>query len=319
MSTAGRQTVNRRHNKSGQLPTMTLMNEELNALLVRQGGVVTSAQALTRLSRRRLEAELKQGTLQKVWYGIYGRGHLTPRLRLRGLDLATGTTVAACLATAAAAYGFDTEDDAALHVLNPHGQQLRSADGLFVHRRDGAPLRSVDGRPTTAPAWTAIEVARGLRRGRALATLDAALRSGRCSRAELYGATARQAGRRGIVAVRDLLVLAAPEAESPMESEARLVLVDGGLPAPVLQYEVVDAGRRIWRVDFAWPEFRVAAEYDGMAWHSGPEAFFRDRRRTAALQELGWVVVPMVAEDVRHRRRELVARIEAHLKRAKAA
>jgi very-short-patch-repair endonuclease len=113
--------------------------------------------------------------------------------------------------------------------------------------------------------------------------------------------------------------MAAPEAESPMESEARLVMIDGGLPRPVLQYEIVDNGRRVWRVDFAWPECRVAAEYDGVDWHSGPEAFFRDRRRTAALQDLGWVVVPIVAEDVRRRPWELVRRIEIQLERAKAA
>jgi hypothetical protein len=302
-----------------QAATMTLVNEQLSRLLVRQGGVLTSAQALTLLSRRQLEAELNRGALQKVWYGIYGHGEIDARLRLRGLDLATGTTVAPCLATAAAAYGFDTEDVAALHVLNPRGRQLRSADGLFVHRRDGAPLISVNGRPTTAPAWTAVEVARGLRRGRALATLDAGLRSGHCSRAQLHSSAAQQSGRRGIVAVRDLLPLAAPQAESPMESEARLVMVDGGLPMPVLQYEITDAGRRIWRVDFAWPECRVAAEYDGVAWHSGPEAFYRDRRRTAALQDLGWIAVPMVAEDIRQRRGELVRRIGAHLQRAGAA
>jgi hypothetical protein len=30
--------------------------------------------------------------------------------------------------------------------------------------------------------------------------------------------------------VRDLLGFASPKAESPMESEARLVMIDGGLP-----------------------------------------------------------------------------------------
>lgn len=298
---------------------MTGMNEELSRLLSEQGGVVTSAQALTFLTRRGLEAELNHGVLQKIWYGIYGHGEVDTRLRLRGLDLAAGTTVAACLGTAAAAYGFDTEEVTALHVLNPGSRHLRSTDGLIVHRRAGAPLTLVEGRPATAPAWTAIEVARGLRRPRALATLDAALRSGTCRGDDLFRAAKQQSGRRGIVAVRELLPLAAPEAESPMESEARLVMIDGGLPTPVLQYEITDVGRRIWRVDFAWPEHRVAAEYDGVAWHSGPEAFFRDRRRTAALQDLGWVAVPMVAEDVRYRRWELVRRIEAHLERAKAA
>lgn len=298
---------------------MTAMNSELSRLLDEQGGVVTSAQALKFLTRRGLESQVKYGALQKIWYGIYGRGEVDRRLQLRGLDLATGTTVAVCLSTAAAAYGFDTEESPDLHVLNPPGQQLRSADGLIVHRREGAPVTLVVDRPSTAPAWTAIEVARGLRRPRALATLDAALRSGTCTRDGLASAVRRQSGRRGIVTVRELVPLAAPEAESPMESEARLVMIDGGLPTPVLQHTIVDANGNRWRVDFAWPEYRVAAEYDGVDWHSGPDAFFRDRRRSAALQELGWVAIPIVAEDVRYRPWELVRRIDVQLARRKAA
>ncbi|OBH06609.1 MULTISPECIES: hypothetical protein [unclassified Mycobacterium] len=292
------------------------MHAGLSRLLDTQGGVVTTAQALTFLSRRGLEADLKCGVLQKVWYGVYGRGEITDALRLRGLDLATGTTIAVCLSTAAAMYGFDTERTADLHVLNPSGGQLRSSGGLVVHRREGAPLAMVGGRPVTAPPWTAIEVARSLRRPRALATLDAALRSGTCSNEDLQRAVRQQSGRRGIVTVRELLGLASPLAESPMESEARLVMIDGGLPWPVLQYEVLDLHGRLWRLDFAWPVRRVAAEYDGIDWHSGPDAFLRDRRRSSALQQLGWVVVPIIAEDVRYRPRELVRRLETHLRKA---
>lgn len=294
------------------------MDLRLRQLLDRQGGVVTSAQALTFLTRRGLESELKHGPLQKIWYGIYSDRELSAELQLRGLDLATGTTVAVCLGTAAAAYGFDTEEPVDLHVLNPTGHQLRSADGLVVHRCEGAPLSEIDGRPATAPAWTAIEVARSLRRPRALATLDAALRSGTCTRGELQRAALRQAGRRGIVAVRDLLPLADPRADSEMESESRLMMIDGGLPLPVLQYPIVDRDHRTWRVDFAWPEQRLAVEYDGVVWHEGPEAFAYERQRRAALQEVGWVVIPLIADDVRRRPWQTVRRIETHLARAAA-
>jgi very-short-patch-repair endonuclease len=224
-----------------------------------------------------------------------------------------------CLATAARAHGFDTEDVADLHVLNPVQHQLRCVDGLFVHRRDGAPLTVVEGRLATAPAWTAVEVARGLRRPRALVTLDAALRSGTCDRRELRAAVARQAGRRGIVAVRELIPFAASEAESPMESEARLVMIDGGVPTPFLQHEVIDRDGRLWRLDFAWPDQLFAVEYDGFDFHSDPEALRRDRQKRAALHELGWVVTGIVADDVRRRSWDLVRRIELELDRRMAA
>ena len=43
-----------------------------------------------------------------------------------------------------------------------------------------------------------------------------------------------------------------------------MVFLDGGLPAPVLQHEIIDLCGTLWRVDFARPEAMVAAEYDSM-------------------------------------------------------
>lgn len=295
------------------------MDNALTGLFAAQGGVATSAQILQYMTRRGFEAAINTGVLERLWHGIYCLGEPTDQLRLRGLDLSCGRPVAVCLATAAAMYGFDTEDPAELHVLNPPHCALRNADGLVVHHRDGAPLVMADGRRATSPAWTAVEVARGLRRARALATLDAALRSRTCSRADLWRAAVEQKGRRGIVAVRDLLVVADPRAESPMESEARLAMLDGGLPVPELQYEILDGNGELRRLDFAWPDARVAAEYDGVAWHAGPEAMVRDRRRHNAMADVRWTVVPIVFDDVRHREHEMVARIERQLTRARAA
>lgn len=294
------------------------MTDALAELFDRQGGVATSGQILQHVTRRGFDSAVRHGLLAKLWHGIYCRGEPDRQLQLRGLDLSCGTTVPICLCTAAMAYGFDTEEPADLHVLPPDGCRLRSADGLMVHRRDGAPLVEVAGRPTTAPAWTAVEVARSLARGRALATLDAALRSERCSRPQLWDAALAQAGRRGIVAVRQLITLADRRAESPMESEARLVMLDGGLPAPELQYEIIDGNGELRRLDFAWPDAGVAAEYEGVAWHSGPDEMRRDRRKLAAVQDAGWVSVPILFEDVRYRPGEFVARLHRHLHRAAA-
>lgn len=292
---------------------------ELEALFDSQGGVATTGQLRRVLTRRQLESRANHGDIVKLWSGVYGRGEVDDVMRLRGLDLRAGVAVPVCLGTAARAHGFDIEEVVDLHVLNPDSGQLRCADGLVVHRRDGAPLAQVDGRPATSPAWTAVEVARALRRPRALATLDAALRSGTCDRQALNLAVVAQAGRRGIIAVRDLVPFADAAAESPMESEARLMMIDGGLPVPELQYEVIDRSGRLWRLDFAWPGDKFAVEYDGFDFHSDPDALRRDRQKRAGLHELGWNVMSIVSDDVRRLPYETVRRIEFGRERARAA
>ncbi|WP_284225870.1 PDDEXK family nuclease [Mycobacterium antarcticum] len=295
------------------------MPKSLDVVFDGQGGVATTAQLLSALSRSQLDTRIARGDLIKVWPGVYGREEPDAHVRLRGLDLRAGEPVAVCLSTAAAAHGFDTEGVDDLHVLTPARHQLRNSDGLVVHRRDGAPVVQVESRPATAPAWTAVEVARALRRPRALATLDAALRSGHCDRRELGLAAIAQAGRRGIVAVRDLIPLADAAAESPMESESRLMMIDGGLPMPELQYEVIDRSGRLWRLDFAWPDAKVAVEYDGFDFHSDPDALRRDRQKRAALLELGWTVISIVSDDVRRRSYETVRWIAMELENERAA
>lgn len=295
------------------------MPNDLDVLFDVQGGVVTTGQLLSLLTRSQVDTRIQRGELIKVWPGVYSREEPDTVVRLRGLDLRAGEPVAICLSTAAKAYGFDTEGGDDLHVLNPAGHQLRNSDGLVLHRREGAPLSEVEGRPATAPAWTAVEVARGLRRPRALATLDAALRTGTCDRRGLLGAAAKQVGRRGIVTVRELIPLAASEAESPMESEARLVMIDGGLPMPELQYEVIDRNGNLWRLDFAWPDLRVAVEFDGFDWHSDPESLRRDRQKRAALQQMKWSVMSIVSDDVRRTPQDMVRGIGWRLDGSKAA
>ena len=155
-----------------------------------------------------------------------------------------------------------------------------------------------------------------MRRPRALATLDAVLHSRRCTPADLAGAVDLQRGRRGIVAVRELLALADGRAESAMESEARLAMIDHGLPTPDLQHLIQGRDGELWRVDFAWPEARVAAEYESVQFHSGAADMVRDRRRVAGIQEMGWIVIPIVAADVRRTPARMCERIRRHLEAA---
>jgi hypothetical protein len=237
-------------------------------------------------------------------------------MRLAALDLTSDTEIVACLHTAAEFLGFDTDHDGRLHILDP-GVRIRPTPDLAVHQRIGAPVLRTRGRLMTTPAWTAVEIARTVRRARALGVLDAALRSGRCTSADLATAVAEQKGRRGIVTVRELLPLADPRPESPMESEARLTFYDGGLPAPELQYEVIDRCGNLWRVDFAWPAAKLVVEYESMEWHASAAALRHDRMKVARLQECGLTSMPIVVDDVRRYPEQLVARIFRHLESAR--
>jgi hypothetical protein len=279
------------------------------------GGLATREQLLETMNPKTLARHVSTGSIVRVWHGVYALTQPGLPDRLAALELSTGSPIVACMHSAATLFGFGTEDTPRVHVLDP-GVRMRPNPSLMVHQRLGAPLKRVQGRLATGPAWTAVEVARTQWRPRALATLDAALRSGSCDRDGLAAALAEQKGRRGVVQVRELLPLADPRAESPMESMARMVMIDGGLPLPELQYEIVDLDGRVWRVDFAWPEQRLVAEYDSIAWHSGAAAMLSDRIRTAAIQDVGYTVVPIVAPDIFRDQWSFVARMRSHLERA---
>ncbi|MGB8389899.1 MAG: type IV toxin-antitoxin system AbiEi family antitoxin domain-containing protein [Mycobacterium sp.] len=287
---------------------------DIESVLLARGGLATTSDLLAVVSRKRLAGLVKAGMLIRVCHGAYATSEPDVLGKLAALDLVASQPIVACMGTAAALYGFDTERTSRLHVLDP-GVRMRPSTGLMVHQRIGAPLRRVAGRLATAPAWTVIEVARTLRRPRASATFDAALHIGACTRGELDAAIREQKGCRGIVKAGDLIRYADGRAESPMESEARLVFIDSGLPIPELQYSIVDRDGRVWRVDFAWPGAMVVAEYDSVEWHVGRDALIHDRLKTARLQECGWITIPMTVDDIRRDPIGLVARINGHLLR----
>jgi hypothetical protein len=291
---------------------------DIESVLLARGGLATTAELLTVTTRKRLAGLIQAGRLIRVCHGVYALDEPDILGKLAALDLVAGQPIVACMGTAAALYGFDIENTSRVHILDP-GVRMRPSRSLMVHQRIGAPLRRVEGRLATAPAWTVIEVARTLRRPRALAILDAALHVGACTAAELRATIAQQKGRRGIVKVRELIGCADGRAESPMESEARLVFLDARLPMPELQYAIVDRYGRVWRVDFAWPEAFLVAEYDSIEWHVGRERMLHDRLKTARLQECGFTTIPMTVDDIRRDPIGLTDRVNYHLQRHRLA
>jgi hypothetical protein len=97
-------------------------------------------------------------------------------------------------------------------------------------------------------------------------------------------------GRRRLTIVRAVLDDRPPGFDpGDSDPETRLVhwLTGAGLPRPVQQHQVV-IGRRVFLLDLAYPERKIAIEYDSWEHHGNRIAFHRDSRRRAALDLAGW-------------------------------
>jgi len=121
---------------------------------------------------------------------------------------------------------------------------------------------------------------------------------------------------RGVRQLRELLPLVDAGAESPKESWLRLLAIDGGLPAPETQIPVLDNGIPIAFLDMGWRHIQLALEYDGDQHRSDRRQYVKDLRRIPMLEQHGWEVIRVIAED---RPAEVLWRIrEAYCRRGGA-
>lgn len=197
--------------------------------------------------------------------------------------------------------------NASAELIAPRGN-VANRRGLKVRQAALTPAEicEVGGLRVTTPFRTAYDLGRRLSLPDAVAAIDALARVGGFNTAMLL---VGPVGMRGCRRLKQAVALADPRAESPMESRLRLVLVLDGLPAPASQYEVRDAnGVVLARVDLAYPEARLALEYDG-AHHFDAEFSRLDRQRDLQLDELGWQTMRFTSDDVLVRPEETVRRI----------
>lgn len=126
-------------------------------------------------------------------------------------------------------------------------------------------------------------------------------------RAEAIRVRRKRAGERVLSDVRE-------GSESPRETRLRLLMVRDGLPEPVLAYELFSAsGRFVARLDMAYPDARVAVEYDGRQHAESAAQFERDADRWHAIASEGWTVVRILSHHLRDSGRPALSRIRAAL------
>lgn len=102
-------------------------------------------------------------------------------------------------------------------------------------------------------------------------------------------------------------------AASRPETWTRLTLVDAGLPEPAIDHDVYDARGFIGCVDLAYPERRIAIEYEGDHHRTDSAQWNRDIEKHDRLAAAGWRVIRVTREDVFSRPGVLVGRVRRAL------
>jgi very-short-patch-repair endonuclease len=287
------------------------MDFALYRTVAAQGGVFTVSQALDSCSDAELRRMVRSGRWRRSpWRGVLLDGEWPddPALTIRAAALSVGPDLVACHSTAAGLWGFDVRGDATLHFLGPPELVNRRRPGIQVHPSnlgcDDAVV--VGGVWCTPAARTACDVVRLTPEIDGLATLDAALRSGTCTKEGLMTAATAQAGLRQVIRLRELVPYADPRVDSPMESRMRWRFLDARFPAPDLQVELAVGGVSR-RMDMGWPDERVGAEFDGLEAHMTREQLRDDRHRHNWLTENRWTLLHFTGHDVYRAHRQMLA------------
>ena len=202
-------------------------------------------------------------------------------------------------------------EDAPVDLVVPGGA-YREHPGLVVHRGllradEIAVVKKV---AVTAPVRTAYDLAREPPLVEAVVAVDALSRRHEFVPQAILKVRSRHLGARGSGQLPEVVRLANPLSESPMESRTRLIIVLDGLPVPALQHPVGP-----YVLDLAYPAIRLAIEYDGEE-HRVQQRAMRDLDRQAYLSDAGWKVLRFTAAQVMLRPWWVAARVREEILKA---
>lgn len=211
-------------------------------------------------------------------------------------------SVFASLRTAGAQWGLK-------YALAPHRVSLATRRRMVIEGVDArhtihlpdADVTTLGPIPLTTPSRTICDLAAQLHQRALGLMLDDARRRGLVRMYEVDQTYRRlreiHPNRRGLRKIAAVLAERAGQTSaggSAPELDVWAILRKSGLPMPVQQYEVIIAGQRHY-LDFAYPEWRIAVEYDSFEFHAGtPDDFKRTTEKKYALDLDGWLYVPIL-------------------------
>jgi very-short-patch-repair endonuclease len=244
---------------------------------------VTCEQVLTLgFDRDEVRYKVRTRWLEPVFRGVYVLGPLTDRGRVRAATLATGPHSAASFSTATALSRLTPTLPAVLHVSLTRGDRRNRKDLVIHHGLEPEDVTNIHGIPVTTPLRTLEDL-------------------------NWPDRVVREALARGLIRPEEL-PFGEDRTDNDFEERFRALVRRAGLPQPRAQYPFAS-----YRLDFAWPEHRVAVETDGWATHGRRQGFEDDRARDAELMAKGWRVLRVTYRRLKRQPLLVAAQLSAVL------
>ena len=282
-------------------------------------GIVTTAQLrASGVSPQQIETYVRRRSLFRVGRGVYARSEVSSDHLVRdGGDVIVRAAAALAMAgpgaavghqTAARLFGIDLlgkpENDVTLICPPEHGWRSRAGTHVYATALPPEHLTTAFGLPCTTAARTVVDLARTVDFRAGVVAADSALHRKLTTKPEIEAVIAALPRRRGIVRAAEVIAFADELAESVLESIARVVFRDIGLPAPELQ-AWLGRPKPFARVDFYWKKYRTIGEVDGAIKYDDRQSALTQLRRDALLRGHGYEVVHFTWHDINDRPMEV--------------
>lgn len=298
------------------------INDTLGRTAAAQQGLVTSTQ-LKRCGYTRVQwrSAVANGRISQLRRGVFlvTPTPLSPwQQQVRAALLSIHDRGAASHLSAARLHGLREDDAIHVSVREPFQPRPKHVRIHRCHDLSPRDLTVIDGIVTTTAPRTLVDLGLVLPPTEVQRHLEHAVALGLVAEGKVHEVRIRvgERGRSG-AGIIDRALKELPTGAHLAESgpEVRLLqrIVTVGLPSPVQQHQVHLPNGTRCRLDLAYPDQRIALEYDGAEWHSTRAQVRRDQRRQRSLEAAGWTVLRFGHDDLAPGTWKLAATIERAL------
>jgi hypothetical protein len=283
-----------------------------------QGGTLSRDRLLELgFTPRQIEYRVGAGLWTVVHRGIYQIAAPRDRRDLMRAVLSAWSQSVVSHESAAEIHGFPFVESTHV-VISNHSRTTHEYPEVQVRRThdvDDWHVTLVDGMRVTTIPRTVVDLAAERSPAHIGAIVDRLITDERLEIFELeavFKATARR-GKPGTKTIRTVLErrIGEDDAASVLERKGRTIIERAGLPMPVSEYPVPwSTGRRF---DDAYPDRRIAVEWDSKRFHGQVASFEADRARDRDAAIHGWVVLRFTWEDVHRHPDRIVDSLSALL------